>query len=288
MLAFEVERPLTLSQALAILGEGLGAAVPKAGGTDLLVWIKSRAVLPKVVVDLGLIDELRCMEFRPGEGLKLGALVTCNEVVRSEEVQTHYPALWEACRRHSDWQIRSRATVVGNVCSAVPSGDTMPALYCYGAVVHLVGPRGERDVPIDSFVRGPRVKDLRHDELVSHIFVPDPGRNAGCYLKLGRRNALDIAQVGVACVALRSGEGVEYRIGLGAVAPTPLRALEAEEMLRGHFGPNDALLERAASAASAASRPISDVRASAEYRRAMVGELVKEAVRIVSSRLVEG
>lgn len=288
MLSFEVERPLTLSQALAILSEGLGSAVAKAGGTDLLVWIRSRAVLPRVVVDLGLIDELRGLEFKPGEGLKLGALVTCNEVVRSEEVRAHYPALWEACRRHSDWQIRSRATVVGNVCSAVPSGDTMPALYCYGAVVHVVGPRGERDVPIESFVLGPRSKDLKHDELVTHIFVPDPGRNAGCYLKLGRRNALDIAQVGVACVALGSGGNVEYRIGLGAVAPTPLRAREAEAMLRGVLNPDEGLLGKVASAASAASKPISDVRASAEYRRAMVGELVKEAVRAVSSKLVEG
>lgn len=289
MLAFELERPRSLRDAVAIL-EKLGSrAAVKAGGTDLLMWMKDRLVTPEVVVDLSLLPELAGASFDPKKGLTIGATATCTEVLKNEAVKLRFPALYEACLSHSDWLIRNRATVVGNVCSAVPSGDMLPALYCYDAVVRIIGPKGEKELPIARFVLGPRMKDLGPAEIVTHIFVPLPaGKSTGCYLKLGRRNALDLAQVGVCCVAMDGERGREYRLAYGAVAPTPVRAPAAEEALKGVEEPDDSLLEKVAVLAQEVVKPITDVRASSSYRLAMVGELTKRAVRICVERLREG
>lgn len=289
MLAFELERPRSLQEAVSVLEKFGNRAMPKAGGTDLLMWMKDRLVTPEVVVDLSLIPDLAGVSFSQKEGLCIGAMATCTEVLESSAVETYFPALRDACLSHSDWLIRNRATVVGNVCSAVPSGDVMPALYCYDATVHIVGPRGKRTLPISKFILGPRKKDLIAGEIVTHISLPLPeGKSSGCYLKLGRRNALDLAQIGVSCVALNGKDGREYRLAYGAVAPTPVRANLAEEVLRGIEAPDDAVLEKASALAKEAVKPIADVRASAEYRLAMVGELTKRAIAICVERLREG
>lgn len=288
MIAFELERPQSLEEAISILEKFGNRAMPKAGGTDLLMWMKDRLVTPDVVVDLSLIPDLAGVNFSQKEGLRIGAMASCTEVLESSAVKAHFPALYDACLSHSDWLIRNRATVVGNVCSAVPSGDVMPALYCYDATVHIAGPRGERIIPISKFILGPRKRDLGVGEIVTHILVPLPeGKTSGCYLKLGRRNALDLAQIGVACVALNGSNGREYRLAYGAVAPTPLRANLVEEMLKGIKAPDDDTLEQASALAKEAVKPIADVRASVEYRLAMVGELTKRAIKICVERLGE-
>ncbi len=281
MLAFEMERPRSLASAVEILGKHGSNAMIKAGGTDIIVWMRKHAVHPEMLVDLSEIPELRGISFYPHKGIKIGALCTINEVAEHEDARRYYGALVDACLSHSDALIRNKATVLGNVCASVPSGDLIPAFALYEAVMHVYGPEGERDVPFADFITGPRKNCLNPGEIVVSATLPLPkGRASACYLKLGRRNALDLAQVGVACLAVDGEKGREYRLAYGAVAPRPVRATEAEDMLAGHASPDDALLEKAAKAASSAVNPITDVRASREYRFSMVEELTKRAVSL--------
>jgi len=282
MLPFKLEQPVTLEEAVSMLSDGAdGPVMLKAGGTDLIPWMNKFLVHPQTLVDLSGIPCLSMLEYRPDDGLYIGALATVNRVAKLPQVHALFPALEDACLSHSDQLIRNKATVVGNVCAAVPSGDMIPALMAYDASVHIAGPSGETDVPLEEFIVGPRRTVLKKNEIVVYIKVPaHPGLFSGCYLKLGRRNALDLAQVGVACVVRDMASDPVYSIACGAVAPRVLRIKDAEEMLKGVKRPDSALLEKVAEAAMNAVSPISDVRASMEYRRDQVGELVKRAVTV--------
>jgi carbon-monoxide dehydrogenase medium subunit len=280
MLAFEMERPASLKEALEILSRSSPDTAVKAGGTDLLVWMKKNLVHPELIVDLSLVEELKGISFDPSRGLVIGALATVNEVAEHPQVGKFYPALKDAALSHSDFVMRNKATVVGNLCSAVPSGDMIAPCCVHEGVMHLVGPAGQRKVPVMEFITGPRKNVLQKGEIVKSVEFPLPkGHSAGCYLKLGRRNALDLAQVGVACVITDEPGGREYRLSFGAVTPRPVRAKVAEDLLRGVVSPDESLLEKVAEAAMACVDPITDVRASREYRISMVGELTKKALR---------
>ncbi len=283
---FDYAAPGTLEEALDLLarhGDGRGRAL--AGGTDLLLKLKKRAVpAPEIVVDLKRVAGLDYLRYEPGAGLRLGALTTLAAVQRSPVIRERYPLLSEAASAvFASPQIRNRATVVGNVCSAIPSADTPPPLSALGARLRLASREGERVVAVDDFFCGPGETVLRPGELVREIEIPDPPEGArSTYLKLSPRRAQDLAVVGVA-VGLRTVEGrfEDVRVALGAVAPTPIRARQAEELLRGQ--PVEVgVVERAARAAAAEARPIDDHRASAEYRRSMVEVLVRRAVALLA------
>jgi carbon-monoxide dehydrogenase medium subunit len=289
MLAFDMKRPETLEEAVALLGTEKGTVVPKAGGTDLLVWMKKHAMHPDLVVDLFRIPELREISFDPAEGLSIGSCVTLNEIAWFPETKKLYPSLEDALLSHSDHIIRNKATLGGNLCASVPSGDLIPSCVIHDARLHLRSASGSRVVPLAEFITGPRRNVLQKGEVLVKVVLPVPPKgSSGCYIKLARRNALDLAQIGVACAIFDSSGNPEYRLAYGAVAPVPLRATKAEELLRGVKDPDEALLLKAGEEAARAVNPITDVRASREYRISMARELTRKAVQNVHARIKEG
>lgn len=276
MRRFEYFEPSTLAEASALLARYGGRAQPLAGGTDLLVELKEQLRRADCVVNIKKIPGIGELGFDPRKGLTIGALVTAREIELSPVTAKCYPSLVQAVRELGSIQVRHRATIVGNVCRASPSADTLPPLIADGAVVSVHGGHGTRSVPLEDFFTGPGKTVLKSDELVTEIVVPAPAPRTGkVYIKHGRRKAMELATVGVAVTLT---QGSEVRIVLGAVAPTPIRARKAEGLLRGR-AIDPALIERAAQAAVEESRPISNVRANAEYRREMVGVLTRRALQ---------
>jgi aerobic carbon-monoxide dehydrogenase medium subunit len=197
-------------------------------------------------------------------------------------IQEHYPALSQAAATFAGVQIRNLATVGGNVCNASPAGDTLPALIAYGTECRLVGPEGERVVPLENFIQGPGRTVLRSAELLVELHLPpQPPHTGALYIKHSPRSSMDISAVGVASVVTLEGrDGVcrDIRIALGAVALTPIRATSAEALLRGQRLDADAI-QRAARAAMEDARPIDDIRGTARHRRAIVESLAGRTLR---------
>jgi carbon-monoxide dehydrogenase medium subunit len=275
MRRFEYFEPGTLAEAVALLGQHRGRAQALAGGTDLLVELKEQLRRADCVVNIKKIPGIGTLSFDARTGLRIGALVTAREIELSDAVLRHYVSLAQAARELGSIQVRNRATIVGNVCRASPSADTLPPLIADGAEVVIEGRAGRRSLPLEDFFTGPGKTVLAPDELVTELRVPAPAPRTGkVYIKHGRRKAMELATVGVA-VSLSDSD---LRIVLGAVAPTPIRARRAEEILRGKKI-DDAAIERAAQAAVKEARPISNVRASAAYRREMVGVLTRRALQ---------
>ncbi|MCC7354855.1 MAG: FAD binding domain-containing protein, partial [Anaerolineae bacterium] len=213
-------------------------------------------------------------------GLTIGAATTMNQVADSPEVQQHYTILAESAATVGSYQLRNRATLGGNLCNASPAADAAPALLALDAEAVIFGPRGQRIVPLTGFFTGPGKTVLGPGEILTAVHVPFPPRGcAGRYLKLGRTRIGDIAVIGVAVLGYPHGanpSGTAWRIALGAVAPTPLRAPRAEAILAA--ATDEAAVEMAALAAMETARPIDDIRASAAYRRAMVRALTRRGV----------
>jgi CO/xanthine dehydrogenase FAD-binding subunit len=273
---FNYLRPSSLSEALKLLGNYGKEAKVLAGGTDLIVGMKEKGLSPGYVIDIKGIKGLDGISYDPKEGLRIGTLATMNEVNASSCIREHYPFLSRAAGEVGSVQVRNRATIGGNLCNAAPSAETAPALLCLDAVLTVAGPKGERVVEIEEFFQGPGMTVL-DGEILTGIRIP-PVPRKGIYIKHSPRNAMDIAVIGVA-VAVNPGQGgwKEVRIALGAVAPTPVRVREAEELLTKKGRVKEAIEEAGRIAGKAAS-PILDVRASAEYRREMVGNLVIRAL----------
>jgi carbon-monoxide dehydrogenase medium subunit len=274
MKRFEYFEPASLPEAVALLTRYQGRAQPLAGGTDLLVELKEQLRRADCVVNIKKIPGIGTLSFDPREGLRIGALVTSREIEISPITQQNYSSLVQAARELGSIQVRNRATIIGNVCRASPSADTLPPLIADGAVVSIHGAEGRRSVALEDFFTGPGKTVLKPDELVTEIVVPAPPPRTGkVYIKHGRRKAMELATVGVAVTLSRD----EIRIVLGAVASTPIRAKKAEALLRGK-SLDAKLISEAARAAAEESRPISNVRASAQYRREMVEVLTRRAI----------
>jgi CO/xanthine dehydrogenase FAD-binding subunit len=278
---FEYLVPNTMDEALSLLSQHKGRAKVIAGGTDLVPKLKRREIqAPQCIIDLKGIPDLDYIKYDEGGGLRLGALVTIHAVEASPVVQERFGVLFQAVRGMASTQVRNRGTVAGNLCNAVPSADTAPALLILEASLKLAGPEGERMVNVGDFFTGPNETVLTDEEILQEIQVPSlPAHSGGSYQKLTPRRAMDLAVVGVAAVVVAE-DGVcnDIRIALGAVAPTPMRARRAEDIVRGQKL-TDQVMDRAAQIASEECRPISDHRASAQYRCDMVEVLTKRAIQ---------
>jgi len=276
---FDYLAPKTIDEALSLLSQHKEKARLIAGGTDLIPQLKRReGKAPQYLIDLKDIPDLDYINFDADNGLSLGALATIKAVASSPVIRDRFGVLCQAAESMASPQVRNRGTIAGNICNAVPSADTAPALLTLEAKLKLVSQRGERIVAIEDFFTGPN-QTVIDGEILKEIQVPTPPpKSQGVYLKLSPRRAMDLAMVGVAVLVVPdNGKCKDIRIALGAVAPTPLRAKKAEAVLKGQaFDEN--LIEKAAQAAAGEAKPIDDHRASAEYRREMVEVLVKRAI----------
>jgi CO/xanthine dehydrogenase FAD-binding subunit len=279
---FDYIQPKTLAKTLNLLANSEnGKYRVYAGGTDLIPKLKRRIMVHhEVLVDLKGIPNLDYVDYDDQDGLRIGALATIRSVATSPVVSERCPILSQAAGSIASIQVQNRGTIAGNICHAVPSADSAPALFCLGARLLCVSENGEREIGIEEFFKGPNETALHADEILKEIQVPPmPDKGHGVYIKLSPRSRMDLAVVGVAVIVVAENEIIrDIRIGLGAVAPTPIRARHAEDMLCGEKA-NDEMIAKAARSASEESRPIDDHRASANYRKMMVEVLVSRAIR---------
>jgi aerobic carbon-monoxide dehydrogenase medium subunit len=281
---FEYLEPTSMQQALEWLNTYRGRARVLAGGTDLYLRLRKGVFLPDYVIDLKRVARLDYITPNRGGGVQIGPTTLQDEVARSSLIQQLYPALAEAAAWVGAVQTRNRATVVGNLCNASPAADTAPALLSYGAQVKIASAQGERTLPLEDFFVGPGRTALRENELVAEIILPAPEQHSGAAFFRRTRTAMDIAVVcAAAMLQLSNGTCQNARIALGAVGPTPLRAMRAETALRGQTLA-DQVIEDASRIASEEARPIDDVRSTAEYRREMVRVLTRRALRQAMER----
>jgi carbon-monoxide dehydrogenase medium subunit len=279
---FRYAAPTKLEDAFSLLCGVACDVAPLAGGTDLINNIRTGVQSPKLVILLRKIRELSGAIQEKQEGVLIGALATLSEIAQHACLRRKFPAITESANLIGSKQIRNRATMVGNICNASPAADTVPALLLYDATISIVGSNGRRSVPVASFVRSPNQTSLTAGEIVESIFVPySAAPSSSCYVRFSRREGADLAIVGVAAFASVTNE---IRLALSSVGPTAFRAYEAENILR--QGVEDpAIWERGLAAAVNAASPISDLRASREYRLALIKALTAEAVQCSLSRI---
>jgi CO/xanthine dehydrogenase FAD-binding subunit len=283
--AFNFESPTSLDDALKVLAAHGEKARPLCGGTDLIIQMRAGVRRPEHVVDIKQIKELRELKFDAKNGLRLGAAVSCIEIHENPLMRKHYPGLTEAAHLIGSLQIQNRASVGGNLCNGSPAADSTPALIALGARARIAGPKGEREVPVDKFVLSPGRTVLEPGELLVQLLIAAPApHSSDAYLRFIPRNEMDIAVVGVgASLTLEAGKITAARIGLGAIAATPLVAVKAAESLIGKKL-DDAALALAGRLASEAGSPIDDMRGTAEYRRHITGVLTTRALTIAAER----
>jgi carbon-monoxide dehydrogenase medium subunit len=281
---FELALPDSLEACQQALADGPDVKVV-AGGTDLLPQMKNGVLKPRRVVDLSALPELKILELGSGGALRVGAGVSARRLEQVSPVRTSFPALAESAALVGSFQIRNLATLGGNLANAAPSADMAPPLLALEAEFLIAGPKGSRRVPAADFFLGVRRTQLAADEVLVEIIIPAPApRSGGTYVRHTPRRELDIAVVGVASqLTLDGGTCVKARIALGAVAPVPVRAKEAEARLEGQEL-NPTLIEEAAQLAVNAASPISDQRGSAEFRKHLVRVLTRRTLTTAYER----
>jgi carbon-monoxide dehydrogenase medium subunit len=270
--------PATIEDACSLALKYQGQAKIIAGGTDLLPRLKQHRLLPAYLINIKGIGQDYIL-FDKKEGLRIGALTTIRSIAASPLIMTGFSLLAQAAGQLGSAQVREQATIAGNLCNASPSAETAPPLIALGSQATITGADGKRTILIENFFLGPGRTVLRPGEILTEIQVRNlPPRSGGVYLKHTLRKALDLAVVGVAVAVTLDGNILnDAKIALGAVAPTPIRARKAEELLRGKKISLE-LIQKAAKTASAESSPIDDIRSSADYRKKMIEVLVARAV----------
>ena len=287
---FEYHTPATIPEALDQISLYRKKGKIVAGGTDLLLSMKRREVMPEHLINLKGIDSLKGITHDETKGLKIGALTTIGDIERAVVIKEKFLLLWDAVKVMAAQQIRNLGTIGGNLCSAAPSADTAPPLIALGASLKLTAPVNVRIVEVEDFFRRPGQTILKPDEILTEILIPTlPENSGGAYFKLMRRNAMDLALVGVAVFLRLDANGKtcrEARVALGAVAPTPMRATTAESVLS-HKDLDDDLISEAGKKASQEAKPIDDIRASKTYRTEMIKVLTKRAIMTACNRITE-
>lgn len=285
---FEYHVPASLGGAHQLLSRYGRQARLMAGGTDLLGAMKRRDMVVGHLINLKGIKGLEGIDFHETAGLKIGGLTRLGDLERSAVVRDKYAILMDALDVMASPQIRNLATIGGNLCGAVPSADTAPPLIALRASVVLYGHSGQRTVLVENLFKGPGESILGPDEILTRIIIPPPAEfSGGAYIKLMTRNAMELAIVGVAVHLSLDKDGKTCRqatIALGAVGPTPLRALQAEKVL-GNRAIHEELAKEAGKAASREASPISNIRATKEYRTEMIGVLTARAVMKAYERI---
>jgi len=274
---FELLRPPTLVGALEMMST-LDDAMLIAGGTDVVPAFRDLGPKPVHLIDLGLIKELNGIEEENGKIL-IGPTTTHSQILASKLVEEAAPALHDSARWIGSVQIRNRGTIGGNLCNASPAADSAPPLLVHGAEAHICSLEEGHWIPLQELFKGPKMTVLEKNEILGGLRFPYVKGAGSSFQRIGRRKGFTLSVVNAAVYAERDGDWLrEVRIALGSVAPTPIRAPAVENKIRGRRMSED-LIEEAATASIVVAKPIDDVRGTAEYRRDMVGVLVKRAMR---------
>lgn len=279
------QAPQTIEQAVALLAGESGNARILAGGTDLLVQLRSQQIEPDLLVDIKKIPAMKEIS-KTSDGWRIGAAVSCAEMGEHTDLYKAWPGVVEAAGLIGSTQVQGRCTVAGNLCNSGPAADSVPALIAAGATVSIVGPGGSRTVAAEDFNLGPGQNVLQKGEIVDAILLPHQAPNSGdAYLRFIPRTEMDIAVVGAAVNLSLDADGVcvAARVALGAVAPTALLVPDAADALIGTRLDENAL-EKLGRAATAACNPIDDKRGSIEFRKDVAAVMAKRAAVIALNR----
>lgn len=281
---FEYFEPTVIGEALRLLSKYGAEAKPMAGGVDLVLKMRLRQLTPKYVISLQRLPGLDYIDGGNGIDLRFGALVTLRSIELSPIIRKEWALLYDAVHQISSVQVKTMGTVVGNLCVATPASDIAPVLFVLGAKVKTAGVAPEKVIPVEHLFVAVGKTIMEPHEIITEILVPRlPARTGGAFMKLAK-TADDIAKVNVAVtVTVANGRCSKVKIALGSVAPTPIRAIKAEETLMGQKLDESAIV-RAAEAAAESVNPITDVRSTATYRKKMVKVLIKDALEKAVTR----
>jgi CO/xanthine dehydrogenase FAD-binding subunit len=278
---FDYVKPATLVEASKFLADHPVDARPFLGGTDCFVRMRDGLLPVKYMVDVKSIEGMDVITYDAATGLSIGAAVPMNRVIAHADIQKHYALLAQAARTVASYQLRSRATIIGNICNASPAGDTLGACLLLGGVLTIHGKDGVRQEALDKFFVGPGKTTLKPGDIVTAITFPIPPTGAiGKYIKLGRNNLSDLSLVGITVYAFPDKavtSGYRFRLALASVAPVPLVVDKVEEVMTGKTITTETIAE-AAQAAMDGCTPIDDVRSTAKYRKYMVRNLTRDAL----------
>ena len=273
---FKVYIPETIEEACLLKRDG---AIVLAGGTDVIIGMHGGKQRPDALVDIKGLKELQGFSF-DNNGGDIGALTLHHDIENSTYVEKVYTALQTGCASVGAHQTRQRGTIGGNICNAAPSADSAGPLLVFDTQCVITGLSGERTVPLCDFYTGAKKTVLQEDEILTRLLIRHPAPHSGsAYIKYGRRNAMDLALMGVSVyLELDDGNIRDVRIALTTMAPTPKRAYITEELIKGRYL-NDNLIAEAGKSASAESKPRTSWRASSELRYALVEEITQRAIR---------
>ncbi|MDH5703516.1 MAG: xanthine dehydrogenase family protein subunit M [Aigarchaeota archaeon] len=276
---FQYLRPKSLEEVLNLLDQHGEEANILAGGVALIGFMKERLLAPQYVIDIKALEEFNKIKYTPGKELHIGPTVTFNQIIASKPVEKHYGALYDAARSVGDITLRNRATLVGNICEALPWNDGLASLTLFEAELALKSLRSERSLHVEEFIKGIMETDIRPDEIITSIHIPEPPENSrSTYVKTTSRSEFSIANLGALVSNPNIPEKRLVRLAYAAAAPTPVRVPEAEKVFR-RPGKLSDLIDEAMPIILEKVAPMTDMHASSEYRTHLIDVLTRKVLR---------